>query len=100
MRKSNLVAAAMLAIAALLFATSIEAAELRVAGGGNFQKAGKQLADAFNNRDARVSVIYTPGNSGGAAMSQRLAAGEVMDVIVMPEGQVEGREKAGLIKTG
>jgi molybdate transport system substrate-binding protein len=33
-------------------------------------------------------------------MPDRLARGEIMDVIIMPEGQVQGRERAGLIKPG
>ena len=98
MRRSTILAV-FAAIVPLLVATNSGAAELRVAGGGNFQKAGKPLAEAFG-RKTNSPVIYTPGNTGGTGMPQRLAAGEKMDVIVMPEGQVEGREKAGLIKPG
>jgi molybdate transport system substrate-binding protein len=91
--------AGLCALAVLAITTPAGAAELRVAGGGNFQKAGKPLAHAFNAR-AGGMAIYTSGNTGGNGMPQRLAAGEVMDVVVMPEAQVMGRERAGLIKPG
>jgi molybdate transport system substrate-binding protein len=78
---------------------SVSAAELRVAGGGNFQKAGGPLAQAFAAKTGKMT-IYTPGNTGGSGMPDRLARGEIMDVIIMPEGQVQGRERAGLIKPG
>ena len=98
MRKAGIVAA-LVAVVPLLFATTATAAELRIAGGGNFQKAGPPLAVAFA-RSRGASAIYTAGNTGGRGMPDRLAKGEVMDVIVMPEAQVPMREKAGLIKPG
>ena len=90
-------AAAIMAIVPLLFATSAGAAELKVFGGGHFQGSGKGVAEAFSKKTG-IAANYTPGNTGGAALPRRLNAGEQMDVIIMTRDDMDGQAKAGLIK--
>ncbi len=96
MRKTNL-AAAIMAIVPLLFATSAGAAELKVFGGGHFQGSGKTVVEAFSKKTG-IAASYTPGNTGGGGMARRLKAGEQMDVIVMTRDDIDTQAKAGLIK--
>jgi molybdate transport system substrate-binding protein len=96
-RKNILIASA--AIASLLLATSAGAAELKLFGGGHFQGSGKAVAEAFT-KSSGIAASYTPGNTGGAALTRRLKAGEQMDVIVMTRDDMEQQVKDGVIKAG
>ena len=96
MRKTML-AAAFVAIVPLLFAASPAAAELKVFGGGHFQGSGKGVVEAFVKKTG-IAATYTPGNTGGAALTRRLKASEQMDVIVMTRDDMDAQAKAGVIK--
>jgi molybdate transport system substrate-binding protein len=98
MRKNTLTAA-LVAIVPLLFATSAGAADLKVFGGGHFQGSGKSVAEAFSKATG-IAATYTSGNTGGAALTRRLKAGEQMDVIVMTRDDIDGQVKDGVIKAG
>ena len=96
MRKTAFVALAM-AVVPLLFATSAGAAELRLYGGGHFQGAGAPLAEAFTAKTS-MAASYTPGNTGNGGINTRLAAGEVIDIIVMNRGELDEQVRMGVIK--
>ena len=89
-----LIAAALLAVMPII---SVQAAELRLYGGGHFQGSGKAVAEAFAKKTG-MAAVYTPGNTGGGGMVRRLKAGEQMDVIVMTSDDMETQVKAGLIR--
>ena len=96
MRKT-LFAITVAAILPLFSVTSVNAAELKLFGGGHFQGSGKAVAEAFA-KETGIAATYTPGNTGGGAMVRRLKAGEQMDVVVMTSDDMEHQAKAGLIK--
>jgi molybdate transport system substrate-binding protein len=95
MRKT-LVALAM-AVVPLVFAGSASAADLRLFGGGHFQGAGEPLAEAFE-RKTGIASTYTPGNTGNGGINRRIAAGEVMDIIVMNRAELDEQVRMGVIK--
>src|SRR5687768_13716950 len=91
-----LVAFAM-AVVPLLFASSAGAAELRLYGGGHFQGSGAPLAEAFTKATG-IPAVYTPGNTGNGGINTRMAAGEIIDIIVMNRAELEEQVKMGVIK--
>jgi molybdate transport system substrate-binding protein len=94
MKKTML--AAIVAVVPLL-ATSAGAAELKLFGGGHFQGAGQPLAEAFTKATG-IPTTYTPGNTGNGGINRRIAAGEVMDIIVMNRAELEEQARMGVIK--
>jgi len=95
MRKTFTLAA--IAVLVPLFTGSAFGAELRLFGGGHFQGAGASLAEAFTKKTG-IPANYTPGNTGNGGINTRIAAGEVMDVIVMNRGEMDEQVKMGVIK--
>ena len=97
MRKILLLIAAAMAFVPLFFAPSAGAAELKLFGGGHFQASGQALVEAFTKKTG-IAASYTPGNTGAGGMAKILAAGEVIDVVVLNSDDMKMQAEAGLIK--
>jgi molybdate transport system substrate-binding protein len=82
-------------LVALAFATPLQAADLRVIGGGGAQRVLQALAPQFqratgNNVELDFAVV--------GAVQQKLMAGERADILVLPLPLLDSLEKAGVLR--
>src|SRR5258705_7492492 len=89
-----------LAVAALLIANTVSAAEVHVMISAGFYKIYSELGPAFE-RASGHRLVTTRGPSMGdspEAIPARLARGEAADVVILDGGAADELEKRGLVR--
>lgn len=84
-------------VAFALAATPAFAGEIRVLSGGAVQSPLGAALPAFEGRSGhKVTIVYAPAGE----IAKRVAAGEVFDLLIMPDENVDTYEKQGKVVAG
>ena len=80
-----------------LVASTVSADEIRVLSGGAAQSPLQAALPAFEARTGhKVAIAFAPAGE----IAKRVAAGEIYDLLILPDENVEGYEKQGKVVAG
>ncbi|MBV9260832.1 MAG: substrate-binding domain-containing protein [Pseudolabrys sp.] len=86
--------AALIALPAIMGATAVQSAEIKVLSGGAPKEAFKALAPEFEKKTgSKVTIDYAVTS----VINDRLGAGEKVDILVLPVPVLDGLEKNGTV---